>query len=65
MYIIIMKLLKDDYIKILEFYKIDFKRFNTKTIKRKAEEILANKLCRCIKKVNETNYKKKLDNNLM
>lgn len=46
-----MKLLKDDYIKILDFYKINYSKYNSKTIKRKAEEILGNKLCRCIKRV--------------
>lgn len=46
-----MKLSTDDYIKILDFYKINYSKFNSRTIKRKAEELLANKLCRCIKKV--------------
>ena len=46
-----MKLSKDDYIKILNFYQINYSKYNSRTIKRKAEELLANKLCRCIKKV--------------
>ena len=46
-----MKLTKDDYIKILDFYKINYSKYNSQTIKRKAEDLLASKLCRCIKKV--------------
>lgn len=41
---------KKDYIKILEYYNISIPN-NNKNIKEKAEEILANKLCSCIKKV--------------
>ena len=52
-----MKLSKDDYIKILNYYKINYSKYNTQSIKRKAEEILANKLCRCIKKVKNNNKK--------
>lgn len=46
-----MKLLKDDYIKILNFYKINYSKYSSQRIKHIAEEILTNKLCRCIKKV--------------
>ena len=46
-----MKLTKDDYIKILEYYNIKYNSSNYNSIKRKAENILADKLCRCIKKV--------------
>ncbi len=46
---------KDDYIKILNYYKIPIGRTDSsKTIKIKAEEILADKLCKCIKKVKQT-----------
>tara|TARA_B100000902_G_scaffold400050_1_gene475215 strand:+ start:8561 stop:8863 length:303 start_codon:yes stop_codon:yes gene_type:complete len=46
-----MKLTNKDYINILKFYKINYNTYNSRTIKHKAEEILASKLCRCIKKV--------------
>ena len=42
-----------DYKKILNFYKINYSLFNNNKIIDKAEDILANKLCRCIKKVNK------------
>jgi len=49
-----MKLSKNDYKSILNFYKIDSDNLNNKQIKSKAEDILATKLCRCIKKVDPT-----------
>ena len=49
-----MRLSLNDYISILKFYKIDISRMKKKTIKQKAEEILAEKLCRCIKKVSKS-----------
>jgi len=49
-----MRLSLNDYISILKFYKIDVSRMKKKTIKQKAEEILAEKLCRCIKKVSKS-----------
>ena len=51
-----MSLNKKDYENILDFYKTPIPG-TYKEIKEKAEYILANKLCRCIKKVNKT-YKK-------
>lgn len=39
-----------DYIKILNFYKINIPK-NKVILKSKAEDILASKLCKCIKKV--------------
>ena len=46
---------KIDYIKILNYYSIPISSTDSsKTIKNKAEEILANKLCKCIKKVKKT-----------
>ena len=46
---------KDDYIKILNYYNIPISSTDSsKTIKHKAEEILADKLCKCIKKVKKT-----------
>ena len=47
---------KDDYIKILNYYSIPIAPTDSsKTIKHKAEEILADKLCKCIKKVKKGN----------
>ena len=48
-----MSLNKKDYENILRFYKTPIPRLY-KDVKEKAEYILANKLCRCIKKVNKT-----------
>jgi hypothetical protein len=45
---------KSDYEKILNYYNIPFSTSDSsKQIKNKAEEILADKLCKCIKKVKE------------
>lgn len=49
-----MRLTLNDYISILKFYKIDVSRMKQKAIKQKAEAILAEKLCRCIKKVDKS-----------
>jgi len=45
-----MKLLKDDYKKILNYYNLKIPT-TKKLLKKKAEDILASKLCKCIKKV--------------
>ena len=45
-----MDLTNKDYKKIIDFYHLDDNQ-NNKSIKQYAEDILANKLCRCIKKV--------------
>ena len=47
-----MELSHNDYLDILKFYNISFKKLNKKQIKNIAEQKLAEKLCRCIKKVN-------------
>jgi len=57
-----MRLSLNDYIAILKFYKIDFSHLTQKAIKQKAEAILAEKLCRCIKKV-ENSLKHERKNN--
>ena len=44
------KLTHTDYIKILKYYKMRIPN-SAKTVKRTAEQMLATKLCRCIKKV--------------
>lgn len=46
---------QSDYIKILNYYDIAFSpKDSSKTIKHKAETILAEKLCKCIKKVKKS-----------
>lgn len=46
------ELSKSDYISILKYYNIPFKKSATiKEIKRLSENILARKMCKCIKKV--------------
>ena len=47
-----MSLSKSDYIKILNYYKLRIPPgASSKTLKNKAENILSEKMCRCIKKV--------------
>jgi hypothetical protein len=48
------ELTKNDYKKILQYYSEPIPKSN-RIIKDKAEKLLANKLCRCIKKVDKTN----------
>jgi hypothetical protein len=43
-----------DYVKILEFYKEPIPD-SSSLVKSRAENILASKLCRCIKKFDKTN----------
>jgi len=45
---------KNDYIKILEFYKKTIPKNKTQ-LKIQAEKILSEKLCRCIKKLDPVN----------
>lgn len=49
-----MKLSKNDYKSILNYYKINSDNSSPQQIKNAAETILATKLCRCIKKVDPT-----------
>ena len=53
------KLTKVDYIKILSFYKKEIPE-TFETIKSEAENILVNKLCRCIKKIDAKNESKSI-----
>ena len=46
-----MSLSHADYLNIMKFYKIDVSNISKKDIKLTAEDILANKLCKCIKKI--------------
>ena len=48
-----MVLSKDDYIKILDYYKVDHKSYDYDKLKKRAEELLATKLCRCIGNVSK------------
>ncbi len=50
------KLNMKDYIGILKFYKMAIPK-SKKKLQMQAENILSNKLCRCIKKVSEKNKK--------
>ena len=53
-----MKLTNSDYVSILKYYNINIDNLNDNSIKKKAEYILANKMCRCIKSVQKkSNYK--------
>ena len=51
-------LTKKDYMKILNYYDLPIPKKNS-LIKTKAENVLANKLCRCIKKVGSIRDEKK------
>lgn len=55
-----MKLSREDYIKILDYYGIKHQGASLTTIKSKAERVLADKLCRCIKRVDSTRSKSKI-----
>ena len=46
-----MKLTHRDYETILNFYKINMANMKPPAIKEKAEDLLATKLCKCIKKI--------------
>jgi hypothetical protein len=46
-----MAMTKSDYEKILSYYKIPFAKLSNLELKRTAEDILATKLCKCIKSV--------------
>ena len=55
-----MKLNKNDYIPILNFYNINFKDKSLSYIKKLAEDIIAQKLCSCIKKIDPQNKNKSI-----
>jgi hypothetical protein len=52
-------LTKKDYIKILSYYKKEIPS-NFNSLKREAENILSDKLCKCIKKVDRSNESKSI-----
>ncbi len=45
---------KTDYMKIMKYYKLPVPKSSSE-LKKQAEDVLAFKLCRCIKKVSPTN----------
>ena len=54
-----MKLTRGDYLKILHHYqprtrKLSWSKMTTNSVKQRAHRILAEKLCRCLKKVSNT-----------
>jgi hypothetical protein len=53
------KLTKKDYIEILNFYKIGIPR-SSRLLQKKAENIMAEKLCKCIKSVDVRNEPKSI-----
>ena len=53
------QLTKQDYIKILEYYKKPIPK-SKELLKKHAENILSTKLCKCIKKVDPINEEKSL-----
>lgn len=55
-----MDLTNNDYLQILKYYKINHNKMNEKKIKETAENILASKLCRCIKKVDRKNEQRSI-----
>jgi hypothetical protein len=53
------QLSKSDYIRILTFYKKEIPK-TFELIKKEAHDILATKLCKCIKKVDKMNESKSI-----
>lgn len=49
-----MKLKREEYIEILKFYNINYNdKMSIKMLRKMTEKIIAEKLCRCIKKVDK------------
>lgn len=53
------QLTRADYVSILEFYKINIPKSN-RLLKIQAEKIMAEKLCKCIKKLDPENETKSI-----
>lgn len=49
------RLTSNDYLKILDYYNIDSRGMKKRRRQAAAKDILASKLCRCIKKIATTN----------
>ena len=54
-----MNLTLSDYKTVLDYYSINYDKMKKNKIISSAEDILATKLCRCIKKVTKPNEKEK------
>jgi len=54
-----VKLTNNDYTDILHFYKMRIPR-SSRLLKQQAEKIIANKLCKCIKKLDPENEAKSI-----
>ena len=52
-----------DYLDILNYYKYDSINMNVLAIKTKAEQLISEKLCRCIQKVAKSSAPKKKKKN--
>jgi len=50
---------KSDYIKILQYYNINIPK-STRLLRLEAEKIMAEKLCKCIKKIDPLNEAKSI-----
>ena len=61
MFIIVMvgKLTNKDYISILKYYKLSIPKSN-RLLQKQAEKIMAQKLCKCIKKIDPQNEAKSI-----
>ncbi len=53
------KLLNKDYISILKYYNLSIPK-SKRLLKKQAEQIMAEKLCKCIKKIDPTNEAKSI-----
>ena len=53
------KLTKKDYISILKFYKQHIQK-SLRLLQKQAEQIMAQKLCKCIKKIDPINESKSI-----
>ena len=53
------KLINKDYVNILKYYNLDIPK-STKMLKKQAENIMAQKLCKCIKKIDPVNEAKSI-----
>jgi hypothetical protein len=54
-----LELSDNDYVSILTYYKMDIPR-SKRLLKKQAEKIMAEKLCKCIKKIDNINEEKSI-----
>jgi hypothetical protein len=55
----VKELTKKDYVSILQYYKLPIPK-SSKLLKLQAEKIMAQKLCKCIKKIDPKNEAKSI-----